>query len=272
MSASEGSSRSSSTSPRAKPLAVVASSARAVLRQARGRLTTDILTWRYRDEFLDVWRTADWIPGWFHEGSASLFYSVIREQHPAVVVEIGSYLGRSTVFLALALQRTNSPGRVIAVDPHTGDRQQLEGLAAEQLPSYELFRQHCRAARVDHLIEARVQTSAQAALGWSAPIDLLFVDGWHSYDAVLNDGQAWLPHLSPRGVVVFDDYNAYEEVRRAVDELADAGLFHLWGSVFGQAVGGADATPPAAVRRALRASGAGITHRVRGGRRRARTA
>src|SRR4051812_43647120 len=154
-----------------KSIAVVGSSARAVLRQARARITTDALVWRYRDEFMRVWRTADWIPGWFHEGSAAVFYSVIRENHPVVVVEIGSYLGRSTVFLALALQQTGSPGRVIAIDPHTGDRQQLEGLGAEQLPSYELFRQHCHAARVEHLVEARVQTSSEAAVGWSEDVD-----------------------------------------------------------------------------------------------------
>ena len=140
MSASTRAAGDTNTPTLAKSLSVVASSARSVLRQARGRVTTDVLVWRYRDEFLEVWRTADWIPGWFHEGSASLFYSVIREARPTTVVEIGSYLGRSTVFLALALRQTGLQGRVVAVDPHTGDRQQLEGLSAQQLPSYELFR------------------------------------------------------------------------------------------------------------------------------------
>lgn len=231
----------------------LASSSRQLLRIARGRFTTDAISWPYRDDFRAVWGTVDFIPGWFQEGSGALFYGIVQESAPATIVEIGSYLGRSTVFFALTLRRTgNLHGRVVAIDPHTGDRQQLEGLSADQLPTYELFRQHCRAAQVDDVVSAMVMTSQEAAAEWSGDIDLLFVDGWHSYDAVLEDGRSWLPHLSAAGVVVFDDYVAYPEVRRAVDQLDAEGSFHLWGDVFGQAVGGAAVDPPPSVRRALR--------------------
>lgn len=242
---------------------MVGSSARVVVRQARGRITVDLVTWPYREGFSEVWRTVDWIPGWFHEGSAGVLYGVMREQQPTTVVEIGSYLGRSTVFFALILRQLGIPGQVVAVDPHTGDRQQLEGLSADRLPSFELFQQHCRAAGVEDLVNPRVATSVVAAARWAGPIDVLFVDGWHSYDAVISDGEAWLPHLSPDGVVVFDDYIAYAEVGQAVRDLAAAGRFHLWGSVFGQAIGGVAAEPGPAVRRALTLSGQGMTSWVR---------
>jgi predicted O-methyltransferase YrrM len=197
-------------------------------------------------------------------------YGLMRADPPRTVVEIGSYLGRSTVFFALALKDLGPHGRVIAIDPHTGDRQQLEGLAAEHLATFDLFRQHCRAAGVDALVEAHVAGSLEVAAGWSEPVDLLYVDGWHAYDAVVADGEAWLPHLSPRGVVIFDDYVAYGEVRDAVDDLAARGLYHRWGAIFGQAVGGAASEPPAAVRRALKLSGAGLRRAVK--RRRAASA
>ena len=140
---------------------------------------------------------------------------------------------------------------MVAIDPHTGDRQQLEALSAEQLPSFELFSQHCRAAGVADIVDARVATSLEAADGWSEPVDLLYVDGWHSYDAVIADGEAWLPYLRPSGGVIFDDYAVYPGVRDAVHELAGRGRFHLWGSIFGQAIGGGSEEPPAALRRAL---------------------
>jgi hypothetical protein len=89
-------------------------------------------------------------------------------------------------------------------------------------------------------------------------VDLLYVDGWHSYEAVVADGEAWLPHLSPRGVVVFDDYAAYREVREATHDLATRGLYRLWGSAFGQAIGGVSAEPPATLRRALLVSRGGL--------------
>ena len=78
-------------------------------------------------------------------------------------------------------------GRVFAIDPYTGDRQQLGGLSAYQLPSYELFREHCRAAGVEDLVEAHVATSSEVAADWTGAVDLVYVDGWHSYDALIAD-------------------------------------------------------------------------------------
>ena len=242
-------------------------SSRGLVRQARSRYTTDVLRWPHRDEFASIWRTVDWIPGWFNEGNAVALYGLISALRPTTVVEIGSYLGRSTVFFALATRQVNPRGRVVAIDPHTGDRQQLEGLSADRLPSFELFRQHCRAAGVEDIVDARVTTSLDAAEGWSESIDLLYVDGWHSYDAVIADGEAWLPHLSSGGVVVFDDYAAYDEVRQAVHDLADRGLYNFWGQVFGQAAGGAAAEPPPAARRALLLSRGGLRRRFSRGQR-----
>jgi MMP 1-O-methyltransferase len=239
-------------------LQVLWRSSRTLARQARARYTTDLLKWPYRREFDAVWRKVEHVPGWFHEGTGAVVYALMRSEPPSTIVEIGSYLGRSTVFFALALRDVNPQGRVLAIDPHTGDRQQLEALSADLLPTFELFRQHCRAAGVEELVEARVATSLEAAADWSGPVDLLYVDGWHSYDAVVADGEAWLPHLSPPGVAVFDDYVAYQEVREGVHDLAAGGLFRLWGSIFGQAIGGVSTEPPATLRRALLLSRGGL--------------
>jgi predicted O-methyltransferase YrrM len=237
---------------------VLGRSSRALVRQARARYTTDLIKWPHRHAFDSIWQTVEWVPGWFHEGSAAVMYGLMRAQPPRTVVEIGSYLGRSTVFFGLALKDVNPQGRVVAIDPHTGDRQQLEGLSTERLATYDLFRQHCAAAGIEPLVDARVGASLQVAASWSEPIDLLYVDGWHSYDAVTADGEAWLPYLSERGVVIFDDYVAYGEVCKAIRDLVDRGLCRLWGSIFGQAIGGEAAEPPAAIRRALLLSRGGL--------------
>jgi predicted O-methyltransferase YrrM len=199
------------------------------------------------ERFKDLWDVVSLVPGSFGELNAAAMFTVLRDQQAAVVVEIGSYLGRSTVFFAKTLQAVGVEApRVIAIDPHTGDRQQMEALGTSTMPSFDLFRTHVLACGVSDSVHPIVQRSSDAAVGWREPIDFLYVDGWHSYDAVMQDGRDWLPHLTPEGVVFFDDYARYREVNRAVKDLAAEGQFVLWGNSFGQAVGGRSAPPAAA--------------------------
>jgi len=199
--------------------------------------------------FADVWSVASVVPGSFGPLNAAAMFGLLRDLPAARVVEIGSYLGRSTVFFAKTLQimKAQSP-QVVAIDPHTGDRQQMEMLGAARLPSFDLFSTHLAACGVSDLVRPIVKRSSEAAVGWAEPIDFLYIDGWHSYEAVMQDGRDWLPHLRPAGVVFFDDYARYAEVSRAVEDLAAEGRFVLWGNAFGQAVGGRGDSPPAAQR------------------------
>ena len=216
--------------------------------------------------FQEMWSVVAAVPGSFAEVNAAALFSLLRALPIARVVEIGSYLGRSTVFFARTLQILNAAGpNVFAIDPHTGDRQQLQALGTASLPSFDLFNAHIDACSVRQLVTPIVKSSSDAASGWTQKIDLLYVDGWHSYDAVMRDGRDWLPHLSPFGMVCFDDYARYEEVQRAVDELAGEGQFVFWGNVFGQAIGGRGSAPNG-TQRLLTIAGRPLTrrlHRVR---------
>jgi predicted O-methyltransferase YrrM len=195
------------------------------------------------------------IPGWLDEANAAVFYGVIRELRPLTVVEIGSYLGRSTVLLGLALKAYGRPGaRLTAIDPHTGDRQQLEKLRLKTLPTYDLFRLHCLGAGIDDIVDAVSTTSDQAAPNWDGLVDLAYIDGWHSYDAVRSDARNWASRLSQSGVVCFDDFGKYEAVRQAVlDACCELGL-HLYGDVLDQAWVGRSPAPPPSIGRAIRAT------------------
>jgi hypothetical protein len=87
--------------------------------------------------------------------------------------------------------------------------------------------------------------------GWTDPIDFLFVDGWHEYNAVLEDVRGFGALLTDSGVVCIDDVTTYAEVdeasRRAI---ADLGLHH-YGVVGTKAWAGKSATPPTCLRTAL---------------------
>ena len=76
--------------------------------------------------------------------------------------------------------------------------------------------------------------SAEVAAGWSRPVDLLFIDGDHSYEGVKRDWDLFVPFVKPFGIVVFHDttWEVSEHrlqarpdmgVPRFVDELREAG-------------------------------------------------
>jgi predicted O-methyltransferase YrrM len=206
-------------------------------------------------DFDVAWCQASHLPGWFGEHRARAMYAAMVARPPRTIVEIGSYLGKSTVFLAASGRRLGSLNRLVAIDPHTGDKDQLEALGAQSIPSLDMFLTHIRASGHEALIDAVVDTSLGAANAWPSDhsIDYLFVDGWHTFDAVVQDGRAWLPFLSNRGVVVFDDAGQ-AHIRSAVIELAIEKHFNLWGFAFGQAFGGSELEAPEPLATILRRS------------------
>ena len=155
---------------------------------------------------------------------------------------------RPKLGLLRALPReARAGGRLVAVDPHTGDRQQLERLGGgvpsllrtipRALPRcWSRGPDRCTRCDIPRGGGRLVRADRPALCGWVA---LLRRRGRRR--------QGVAPTSVCRGVVVFDDYHAYSEVRQAVHELAALGLFRLWGSVFGQAVGGASSEPPPAL-------------------------
>ena len=157
----------------------------------------------FRDIFIPPFR--DWAPlnSSIAEGRYLLF-GLCRALHPETVVEIGSARGYSTYALALACQQ-NGRGKVYAIDPHEPNpwtdhgpeeaHENYEFLLA-RLKEYELAPTWCE------VIRAR---SLDASRAWNKPIDLLFIDGDHTYEGVKGDFEAFRPWLHQFSVVVFHD-------------------------------------------------------------------
>jgi len=158
------------------------------------------------------------IEGWRFRQDLTLLYLLARDvQGPGVTVEIGSYKGLATTALAFGV-RDGRNENVHTVDPHTGDRQDLEA-RGEQSSSEAAFRHNIEQSGVADLVVSYTMTSDQLATRWGGDrIRVLFVDGWHSYEAVASDLRNWVPLLTPDGVVLIDDYRNYDDVRRAVDD------------------------------------------------------
>jgi hypothetical protein len=85
----------------------------------------------------------------------------------------------------------------------------------------EKFDQNVKDWNLGEIISKVKQPSNQAARAWSNPLDFLYIDGDHSYEAVVADIQNFLPHVRPGGHFAFHDFKPVgkDGVRKAIEEL-----------------------------------------------------
>jgi SAM-dependent methyltransferase len=118
-----------------------------------------------------------------------------------VVVEIGSYRGKSSVALAHGAGVHDRP--VYCIDPHDAFVGVLGGrFGPEDRGAYFRNLLDTGAFRRARLINLPAR---QAAVGWHQPIGLLFIDGDHRLPAVREDFDTWSPHVLAGGVIALDD-------------------------------------------------------------------
>lgn len=158
--------------------------------------------------------------GWLSEEQGKWLFEMAKKNVPSGnIVEIGSAFGRSAVCLAWGAQLSKN-GKVFSVDPHTGGkgfREQL-GEAAEDFSSLQGFRRNIRRFHLQEWIVPWVIKSDEGALRWNnGKIRLLFIDAWHTYNAVRQDILHWIPRVAAGGIIAIDDYSC-EDIRRAVHD------------------------------------------------------
>lgn len=149
------------------------------------------------------------------EESAFLFRAA-RDRR--TIVEIGSFRGKSCVMLA---RGAGPGGRVTAVDPH---------LPPSSLPSeryafrdHDIFLESVARHGVADRVDPWIMTSREASARWDgAPIDLMWIDGDHTYDAVRFDLEAWSARVRVGGLLAAHDCRRGSAVERAWREVIDA--------------------------------------------------
>jgi predicted O-methyltransferase YrrM len=186
-------------------------------------------------EFAEALEVARHVEGFTEPIELSLIYHIAaRQEECGAIVEIGSYLGRSTIVLARAC-RDFERGVVVAVDPHLGNL----GLPGAKRPqTLDAFQDNLERAGVAANVEVVRTTAVDAGRAWNgSPVRLLFVDGIHTREAVLEDVLAWRAHLSPGCCVVFDDFLNSPGVRAAVRELVQSGTVRGERLIAGKMIG-----------------------------------
>ncbi len=135
---------------------------------------------------------------------------VLPERTP-IAVELGSWQGKSSVMIAGGLARR--PGaRLYCVDPFGLDenpeyqRLYYTPLLAKMGRTLEqAFSDHIRQSGLSSIVEAVCGYSFEVVQTWTTPIDLLFIDANHEYEAVQRDFEQWEPFVRIGGIVALHD-------------------------------------------------------------------
>jgi len=141
--------------------------------------------------------------------AVALYREALSLPREAAVVEIGSFCGKSSCFLAEGLDPLS---RLYCID--TWERGTAEIFVRNTQPYRDIV----------------IPLSGRSAdIQWDNNIDLLFIDGDHEYAGIKTDINKYLPFTKR---VIFHDYGVFEGVTMAVDELGlkpDLRVKSLWG-------------------------------------------
>ncbi len=156
----------------------------------------------------------DSIKGFLAEDEGAALYDyALAASKLGPCLEIGSYCGKSTVYLGHACQQN---GRTLfALDHHRGSEEHQLGeeyhdpdlydSGVELMDSFRTFRTTMRNANLDDTVVPIVSSSAIASRDWATPLGMLFIDGGHSEEAAQTDFRSWSTFIKPGGILAIHD-------------------------------------------------------------------
>ena len=145
---------------------------------------------------------------------APVLFCMFELFRPRRYVELGSHCGYSFFAACQGAELAGSKAECIAIDGWEGDPH--AGFYGSEV--YDTVRRYLSETYPSQYTLKAYFSDALNSFD-DGSIDLLHIDGFHSYQAVKNDFEGWLPKMSKRGVVIFHDTNVYER---------DFGVYIFW--------------------------------------------
>ncbi|KSU57352.1 class I SAM-dependent methyltransferase [Gordonia hongkongensis] len=166
----------------------------------------------------DRLRVADEAPGFMPLDEAQTLFEIAGEylsqpDSTKVGVEIGTYCGKSTVFLGSAGEANDAV--IVTVDHHRGSEEHQPGWEYHDeslvdahtgtLDTSARFRRTMFDAGLENTVVGLLAPSAVAAKIWGRPADFVFIDGGHSMEAAQTDLDGWAPWVRIGGALLIHD-------------------------------------------------------------------
>ncbi len=142
-------------------------------------------------------------------------YDLVTELRPGLTVELGTQGGLSFFCFCQALKENHIDGLAYAVDTWEGE----EHAGDYDESVFHKVKQHAREHYSGHAYLMRTRFAEAVDHFDDESIDLLHIDGLHTYDAVSEDFATWYPKVRPGGVILMHDIHG---------RLKDFGVWRFW--------------------------------------------
>ena len=154
------------------------------------------------------------VKGFLHPEEGARLHELALVSAPlGPCLEVGSYCGKSTVYLGAACLARSQ--QLFAVDHHRGSEEHQPGeayhdadlydAAIGRMDSFPAFRRTLHQAGLEETVIPIVSGTALAGRHWHTPLGMVFIDGGHSEAAAFTDYRTWAPHVVPGGVLTIHD-------------------------------------------------------------------
>jgi len=159
--------------------------------------------------------------GWFN--AEGLVDWLIAELQPELIIEVGCYKGKSTIYIGQLIKKMGLSTKMICIDTWLGSCEHMsESDSFHPFKLYGQFLFNIKYCQLNNVVIPLQQTSANAGRilkKLNIKSNLIILDGSHEYEDVLLDLSLFSKLLSPGGVILLDDYNScWTGVTRAIGE------------------------------------------------------
>lgn len=164
------------------------------------------------------------VEGFFSKDQREFYTEMVKQlPDPCIVVEIGVYMGRSTIFLGQTLKESGKAFTYHAVDHFLGSVEHQEDLQKRKINLYEKFVCNIgNAGLIDDIIVHPEASHEAVELFADQYFDFIFIDASHDYENAKADIQLWLPKLKVGGMLAGDDWvKGWPGIQQAVKEILD---------------------------------------------------
>lgn len=142
-----------------------------------------------------------------------LFEVASQASQMGPILEIGSYCGKSTLYLGTAARENR--GVLFTIDHHRGSEEQQYGEGyfdpelydekEQKVDTFPHLRKALEKGGLEDTVVPIVSKSPLVSRMWSTPLSLVFIDGGHTFKAAFSDYSCWARHIMPGGFLLVHD-------------------------------------------------------------------